>query len=100
MYKMSQRLETLSEVRREYRRFNTVGTQLTVRLIPPPELNQNPVDHFVASVKDLFENPLQDVVSSFDRFHSQHLYRSGCKYVELGTHQHGFHIYGWTGYCL
>ena len=38
-----------------------VGTQLTVRLIPPTKPDTNPVDHFLASVNDLFEHALQDV---------------------------------------
>ena len=44
-----------------YRRFNTIGTQLTVRLNPATTPDANPVDHFLASVNDLFENALQDV---------------------------------------
>ena len=41
--------------------FNTTGTQLTVRLIPPSTPDANPVDHFLASVNDLFQHALQDV---------------------------------------
>ena len=58
---MSQKFEILKEVRREYRRFNTVDMQFTVRLNPPPKPDTNPVDHFLASVNDLFECALQDV---------------------------------------
>ena len=58
---MSQRFEVLNEIRREYRRFNTVGTNLTVRLSPPTKPDTNPVDHFLGSVNDLFEHELQDV---------------------------------------
>jgi hypothetical protein len=38
-------------VRRQYRRFNTLGTQFTVRLLPPPD----------NSVNDRFEHMLRDV---------------------------------------
>ncbi len=58
---MAHRIEIVREVRRQYRRFNTTGTQLTVRLNPSTAPDANPVDHFVASVKDLFEQALQDV---------------------------------------
>jgi hypothetical protein len=38
-----------------------VGTQLTVRLIPPQEgEDSNPMSHFLASVTDLFEYALQN----------------------------------------
>jgi hypothetical protein len=59
---MSQSFDILSEDRREYRRFNTFGTQLTVRLNPPTDATTaNPVDHFLASINDLFEHALQGV---------------------------------------
>ena len=58
---MAHRFEIVREIGREYRRFNTTGTQLTVRLNPPTIPDTNPVDHFLASVKDLFEHVLQDV---------------------------------------
>ena len=54
---MDRRFEIKGEIRRQYRRFNAVGTQLTVRLQPPPDA-ANPVSHFQASVKDLFEHAL------------------------------------------
>jgi hypothetical protein len=57
---MSQSFEILSEDMREYRRLNTVGTQLTVRLNPPTEPSTaNPVNHFLASMNNLFEHALQ-----------------------------------------
>jgi hypothetical protein len=57
---MSQSFDILSEDRREYRRFNTVGTQLRVRLNPPTDpRTANPVDNFAASINDLFEHALQ-----------------------------------------
>jgi hypothetical protein len=57
---MSQSFDILSEDRREYRRFNTVDTQLTLRLNPPTDAaTANPVDHFLASMNDVFERALQ-----------------------------------------
>jgi len=50
-------------IRREYRRYNAVETQLTVRLLPSSD-NSDPVGHFLASVNDLFEYALQDVGNS------------------------------------
>jgi hypothetical protein len=35
-----------------------------VRLNSPTDLNPNPVDHFLASVNELFEHVLQDVQDS------------------------------------
>ena len=34
--KMSQRFTVDGEINRQYRRFNATGTQLSVRLLPPP----------------------------------------------------------------
>ena len=45
---------------RQYRRYNTVGRQLTGRLIPTSD-NSVPVADFLASVYDLFEHALRDV---------------------------------------
>ena len=50
-------------VHQHYRRFNAVGTQLTVRLQPPLD-EENPVSHFLASVNELFEHALQGVSDS------------------------------------
>ena len=58
---MAHRFQIVREIRREYSRFNTIGTQMTVRLNPPTDPEINPVDHFLASVNDLFEHALQDV---------------------------------------
>ena len=58
---MAHGFEIVREIRRQYRRFNTTGTQLTVRLNPPTAPDANPVDHFLSSVNDLFEHVLQDV---------------------------------------
>ena len=51
----------MREIRRHYRRFNTTGTQLTVRLNSPPSSDANPMEYFLASVNDLFEHALRDV---------------------------------------
>ena len=60
---MDRRFEIEGEITRQYRRFNAVGTQLTVRL-QPPSSEENPVSHFLASVQDLFQHALQDVSDS------------------------------------
>ena len=60
MSKSSEKLEVqpfeIIEVQtREYRRFNTRGTQWKVRLNPPTETSlTDPVTHFVDSVNNLF----------------------------------------------
>ena len=58
---MTQRLEVLEDISREYRRFNTTGRQIRVRLNPPTDTDTNPMDHFLDSVNDPFEHVLQDV---------------------------------------
>jgi len=46
-----QRFTFEKEQTRQYRRFNARGTQLTVRLLPPPEgEDPNPMSHFLDSV--------------------------------------------------
>jgi len=50
-------------MRRQYRRFNVVGTQFTARLLPPSD-NSDPVGHFLASVNDLLEHALRDVAAT------------------------------------
>ena len=53
------------EQTRQYRRFNAPGTQLTVRLLPPPEEEDpNPMSHFLDSVTELFEHALRDIEDS------------------------------------
>jgi hypothetical protein len=50
---------------REYRRFNTVGTQLRVRHNPSTHPGtSNPVDHFLACMNGLFEHALQGAADS------------------------------------
>ncbi len=58
---MTRRYEMVGEIRQEYRRFNTSGTELMVRLNPATLPGGNPVDYFLASVNDLFEHALQDM---------------------------------------
>jgi len=49
------------EINRQNKRFNAVGTQPTVRLLPPSEgEDSNPMSYFLASVSDLFEYALQN----------------------------------------
>ena len=51
------------EIRRQYRRFNTAGTELTVHLLPPLD-DDNHMSHFQASVTELFEYALRDCQDS------------------------------------
>jgi hypothetical protein len=51
------------EINRQYRRFNTAGTQLTVCLLPPSDVT-DPVTHVLASANDLFEYALRDCSDS------------------------------------
>jgi len=60
---MPRRFDILDRETRQYRRFNAVGRQLTVRLNPPTDAS-DPVSHFLASVNDLFESVLSDVGDS------------------------------------
>ena len=49
------------EITRQYRRFNAVGTELTVRLLPPPRGDDSDaVTHFQACVTDLFDYALRN----------------------------------------
>ncbi len=49
---MPQTFEILKEDRKEYRSFNVVGIQLTVRLHPSSETDTNHTSHFIARVND------------------------------------------------
>jgi len=51
---MARRFVIDGTITRQYRWFNDVGTQITVRLLPPSN-NVDPVSHFLASVNDLIE---------------------------------------------
>ena len=54
---MDRRFTIDDEITRQYRRFGAVGTQLTVCLLPPSD-EDDPVNHFVASVNDLIDHAL------------------------------------------
>jgi len=60
---MACRFEIEDTITRQYRHFNATGTQLEVRLLPPPD-NSNPVSHFLASLNDLFRHALQNLNES------------------------------------
>ena len=60
---MARRFEIDETIRRQYRRYNAVGTQLTVRFLPAAD-NSDPVGHFLTSMNELFEYALQDVDDS------------------------------------
>jgi hypothetical protein len=57
-----QRFTIDEEQTKQYRRFKAQGTQLTERLLPPSEGEEdsNPMSHFLASVTELFEYALRD----------------------------------------
>ena len=56
---MSYRFTVDGESTRQYIRFNATGTQLTVRLLPPPP-DSEPITHFLDSTSDLFEYALRN----------------------------------------
>jgi len=57
-----QPFEIIEVQTREYRTFNTRGTQWEVRLNPPPETSlPDPVTHFVDSVNNLFDHVLENL---------------------------------------
>jgi len=60
---MDRRFTINDEITRQYIRIGSVGTQLTVRLLPPSD-DDDPVNHFVAIVNDLFHYALQIVSDS------------------------------------
>ena len=60
---MARRFEIDDTIMRQYRPYNAVGTQLTIRLLPPKD-NSDPVGYFIASVNDLLEYALQDIIDS------------------------------------
>ena len=57
---MASRFRIMDTNTRQYRRYNTVGKQMSVRLIPPSD-NSDPVADFLVSVNDLFEHAFRDV---------------------------------------
>jgi len=57
---MVHRFEIENTITRRYSRFNAIGTQLIVRLLPPSNA-RDPVSHFLTRVNDLFEHALQNL---------------------------------------
>jgi len=60
---MARRFEIDDTIRRHYRRYNAVGTQLNAPLLPPAD-NSDPVGYFPTSVNEIFEYAFQDVSDS------------------------------------
>ena len=60
---MARIFEIVDTNTRLYRRYNAVGRQFTVRLIPLSD-STNPVAYFLASVNDLIEHALHDIDDS------------------------------------
>jgi len=60
---MALRFEIQDTIRIQIGRYNAVGTQLTVRLLPHTD-NSDPVGNFLSRVNELFEYALQDVSDS------------------------------------
>lgn len=58
---MSRNYDVVTEVVGEYRLFEVIGTQHTVRYITQTKANTNRVINFLARVNDLFEHAVQDV---------------------------------------
>ena len=59
----ARRFEIVDTNTTEYRRYDAVGRQLTVRLIPSLD-STNPVAHFLASVNHLIEHALHEIDDS------------------------------------
>ena len=60
---MARRFEIEDTITRQYSRFNSLGTQLVIRLLPPSDAT-DPVSHFLASLNDHFRHALQNVSDS------------------------------------
>ena len=56
---MSQRFTVDGEINRQYSHFNATGTQLSLRLLPPPP-DSNPITNFLDIITDLFEYALRN----------------------------------------
>jgi hypothetical protein len=62
---MARRFEIEDTITRRYSRFNAIGTQLIVHLLPPSNNDaRDPISHFLASVNDLFGHALQNLSNS------------------------------------
>jgi hypothetical protein len=60
---MARRFEIEDTISRQYSRFSAKGPQLVVRLLPPAD-STDPVNHFLASLNDLFRHALQNLSAS------------------------------------
>jgi hypothetical protein len=56
---ITKRFSIDGEITRQYKRFNTTGTQLTLRLSAPSD-DDDPISHFLDSMSDLFEFALRN----------------------------------------
>ena len=61
---MSQRFEVDRGITRRYSRFNATGTQPSVRLLPPPFADSDPITHFLDDMSELSEYALRDCSES------------------------------------
>jgi hypothetical protein len=50
----------ISETVQQYKRLNTVGDKLTVRLLPPTSVDKQIANHFQESVMQVFDYALRD----------------------------------------
>jgi len=57
---MARRFEIEDTITRRYSRFNAIGTQLVVRLLPASDA-RDPVSYFLDSVNDLFRHAIQNL---------------------------------------
>ena len=60
---MVRRFEIEDTISRRYSRFNAMGTQHVVRLLPPSDAT-DPINHFLTSVNELFRHALQNLSDS------------------------------------
>jgi hypothetical protein len=54
----------ISETVTQYKRFNTIGDKLIVRLLPPTSTNTNAANHFQENVMQVFDYALRDNTGS------------------------------------
>ena len=60
---MARRFDIEDTITRQYRRFNAMGTQLVIHLLPPFNAT-DPVNNFLASLNDFFRHELQNLSES------------------------------------
>jgi len=61
---IAHRFEIDDTIRRQYRLYNAVGTQLTARLLPLTDIS-DPVGYFLARVNELYDYALHDVSDGY-----------------------------------